>query len=120
MTPVSSSEPVGVVIVDQGIAEADVHQHLGDSLPLRIVSWQDQSYLATIVALRPQVIIIWGAPETLVHERSQLIASLFSVFAPTTISATIMSESGTPCLIVEQLGAGATVRIAELSDVLLP
>lgn len=115
------SEPVCVVIAGERTEEDAVRRCLGDSLPLRVVSWQNQDYLGTITALRPQVIVIWGAIDDLVHERCQLLASLFSSFAPTVISAIgATGPAGAPHLMVQQLGIGARVRIAGLRDVHLP
>ena len=118
------SEPVCVVIADEDISQDEARDCLGDSLPVRVVFWQDPSYVATITALRPQVIVVlaeWGTPDALVRERCQLIASLFSSFAPTVISATMSSlPIGAPCLVVQQLGTGATVKIGGLSALRLP
>ncbi|MGZ3680627.1 MAG: hypothetical protein ACXWQR_19165, partial [Ktedonobacterales bacterium] len=77
-----------MVIADEGVSEGEVRRYLGDSLPLRVVSWQDQKYLAAITELRPQVIAVWGNVEELVDERCQLVASLFSRFEPTVLSVT--------------------------------
>ncbi|HEX9412685.1 MAG TPA: hypothetical protein VF916_04220 [Ktedonobacterales bacterium] len=121
MTADLFSEPVCVVIVDEGIAEDEVHRGLGDALPQRVASWQDQGYLAAITTLRPQLIVVWGIQEELLHERCRLVASLFSRFEPTVISATMAEESqGAPHLTVQQLGAGATAQIRGLRDVQLP
>ena len=115
------SEPVCVVVADDGIAEDDVRHQLGDSLPLRVVWWGDRDYLATVAALRPTVIVVLGADKGLAHDRCRLIACLFSGSAPTVISAEMMAApSGAPHLLVQQLGTGATVQIASLSDVELP
>jgi len=115
------SEPVCVVIADEDVAEAEVRRCLGDSLPLRIVSWQDQKYLAAITELRPQVIGVWGNVEELVDERCQLVASLFSRFEPTVLSVIITDvPPGLPRLILRQLGAGATAQITSLSKLYLP
>lgn len=115
------SEPVCVVIADADVAEDEVRRHLGDSLPLRIVSWQDQKYLAAITELRPQVIAVWGNVEELVDERCQLVASLFSRFETTVIGVTMPDVPPVPPrLVVRQLGAGATVEITSLSKLHLP
>lgn len=117
MTVEPFSDPVCVVIVDENITESEAHRRLGDSLPLRIVSWQSHKYLAAITELRPQVIVVWAKAEELVYERCQLIASLFSRFEPTVISATNPDmQSETPRLMVQQLGVGMTAQIASLSD----
>lgn len=121
MTVEPFSDPVCVVIVDEDIRESEARRCLGDSLPLRIVSWQNHSYLTAITELRPQVIVVWARAEELVHERCQLIASLFSRFEPTVISLTKSdTHSDTPRLVVQQLGAGTTAQIARLSDLHLP
>ncbi len=115
------SEPVCVVIADDGIAEDDVRHHFGDSLPLRVVWWGDRDYLATVAALRPAVIVVLGADEDLVHDRCQLVACLFSGSAPTVIGAKLTDTlSGAPHLLVQQLGAGAAVQIASLGNLELP
>jgi hypothetical protein len=64
---------------------------------------------------------VWGDPEELVHERCQLVASLFSTFEPTVIGATMadMPEYAYR-FTVQHLGLGATVRITDLSDIQLP
>ena len=121
MTTERFSEPVCVVIVDEGVTEAAVHQHLGSVLPLRVVSWQRQVYMSVVTTLRPQVIVVWGEPEELVHERCQLVASLFSAFEPTVVSATIANVPGhAHQLAVQQLGVGASIRITDLSNIQLP
>lgn len=121
MTVEPFSEPVCVVIVGQDISEDEARRYLGDLLPLRVVSWQRQNYLAAITELRPQVIAVWANTEELVHERCQLVASLFSYFEPTVISVTVPdAQPNAPRLMVQRLGAGATVQIAKLSDVKLP
>ncbi|MGZ3663360.1 MAG: hypothetical protein ACXVCO_03960 [Ktedonobacterales bacterium] len=110
-----------MVIADEGVSEGEVRRYLGDSLPLRVVSWQDQKYLATITELRPQVIAVWGTVEELVDERCQLVASLFSRFEPTVLSVTMTDVlPGLPLLVLRQLGAGTTVQIASLSKLRLP
>jgi hypothetical protein len=115
------SEPVCVVIADDGIAEDDVRHHLGDSLPLRVVWWGGRDYLATVKALRPAVIVVLGADEGLAHDRCRLVACLFSGSAPTVMSATLLdAPSSAPHLLVQQLGASAAVQIASLGDVELP
>ncbi len=115
------SEPVCVVITDDGIAEDEVRRRLGNSLPLRIVSWGDQNYLTIISALRPAVIVVLGADEGLLQNRCKLVASLFSNLEPTVISAKIADASEfAPELLIEQLGAGTAVQIASLSDLKLP
>ena len=119
MEPVS--EPVCVIITDDNIADDDARRCLGDALPLRMVSWGDKSYLAIISALRPGVIVVLGADEGLLQDRCKLIASLFSNLEPTVISAKMADASVfAPQLLVEQLGAGAAVQIASLSDLKLP
>ncbi len=121
MTVEPFSDPVCVVIADKDITEGEARRCLGDSLPLRIVSWQSQNYLAAITELRPQVIVVWAKGEELVHERCQLIASLFSRFEPTVISvANTDVPSEIPRLLVQQLGAGTTAQIARLSNLHLP
>jgi hypothetical protein len=115
------SEPVCVVIVDEGVADSEIHRGLGDTLPRRVVSWQNQDYLAAIMTLRPQVIVVWGNQAELVHERCRLVASLFSKFEPTVISAVMPDGApGELQLTVQQLGVGATAQIRRLDDVRLP
>lgn len=115
------SEPVCVVIADDDIAEEEVRRRLGNSLPLRVVSWGDHSYLAAIRDLRPAAIVVLGADEKLVHDQCRLVASLFSSCAATVISAT-MTEAPSRALhlLVQQLGTGAAAQIASLSDLQLP
>lgn len=121
MTVEPFAEPVCVVIVDEDTPEDEVLRLFRDSLPLRVVSWQSQSYVAAITALRPQIIAVWAHEEALVRERCQLIASLFSRFEPTVLSVTLADpQSGTPRILVQQLGAGATVAIRSLIDIQLP
>lgn len=117
MTAEPFSEPVCVVIADEHVSEAEARRCLGDSLPLRVVSWESQNYLAAITELHPKVIAVWANTEELVHERCQLIASLFSRLEPTVLSITMPDVlSDAPLLEVQQLGAGTTVQIARLSD----
>lgn len=120
MTAEPFSEPVCVVIADEHVSEAEARRCLGDSLPLRVVSWESQNYLAAITELHPKVIAVWANTEELVHERCQLIASLFSRLEPTVLSITMPDVlSDAPLLEVQQLGAGTTVQIARLSDLQL-
>jgi hypothetical protein len=113
------TEPVCVAIADDDIAEGEVRRCLGDALPLRVVAWGDQNYLAAITALRPAVIVVLGADERLAYDRCQLVASLLSSYTPTVISATL-TEASSCHLRVQLLGTGATVQIASLSDLQLP
>jgi len=115
------SEPVCVVIADDGITESEVRRSLGDLLPLRVVWWGDRDYLAVITALRPAVIVVLGSNEELMQDCCQLLASLFSSSAPTAISARMTgAPSDAPHLLIQRLGTGALAQIASLSDLRLP
>ncbi len=116
----SFTEPVCVVITDLEMGEDMVRSLLGDSLPLRVVSWEGQKYLAAITSLRPRVIVVLDSDGELLQQRAQLIASLFSSYPPTVISATLAeSPLAAPRLLLHELGAGTVVRITAVSDVLL-
>jgi hypothetical protein len=114
------SEPVAVVIADDGISEGEVRRSLGDSLPLRVVWWGDRDYLKAIQDLRPAVIVVLGANDELTRDCCRLLASLFSSSAPTAISAWMTgASSGAPHLHIYQLGTGVSAYIASLSDLRL-
>jgi hypothetical protein len=115
------SEPVGVVIAEDGISEGEVRRSLGDLLPLRVVWWGDRDYLAVIRALRPAVIVVLGSNDELTRDCCRLLASLFSNDAPTAISALMTgAPPGALRLQIQQLGTGASAQIASLSDLQLP
>jgi hypothetical protein len=114
------SEPVGVVIAEDGISEGDVRRSLGDLLPLRVVWWGNQDYVEVISALRPVVIVVLGSNDELTRDCCRLLACLFSGGAPTAISAWMVgAPSAAPNLQIHLLGTGASAHIASLSDLRL-
>lgn len=111
------SEPVCVVIAEDGIGEDEARRSLGDLLPLRVVWWGDGDYLEVIRALRPAVIVVIGANDELTRDCCRLLACLLSSGAPTAISAWMTgAPAGAPHLHVLQLGTGASAHITSLSD----
>jgi hypothetical protein len=109
------SEPIGVVIAEDGISEDEVQRSIGDLLPLRVAWWGERDYLEVIRALRPAVIVVLGSNDELTRDRCRLLACLLSSNAPTAISAWITgAPSGAPHLRILQLGTGASAQIASL------
>jgi hypothetical protein len=115
------SEPVCVVIADDGISEGEVRRSLGDLLPLRVVWWGDRDYLEVIRSLQPAIIAVLGSNDKLTRDCCRLLACLLSSNAPTAISAQMTgAPSGAPHLHILQLGTGASAHIASLSDLQAP
>ena len=116
----STSERVCVVIWDGTPPEAELRRQLGDALPMRMVRWQDRSYLAVIQRLRPRVIVAVEPDETTATDVAGLLACLVSDYTPTVIG---MAAGGRPnrrpSLIVRQLGPRETSRVGSLGDVRL-
>ena len=115
---------VCVVITDESNPEDTVHRWLGDTLPLRITSWQRHAYQEVIRRLRPRVVVVLGSNANLAWDSGRLVACLFARFEPTVISAAIAGDSVNdpkvlPHLLIHGLGSRAQAELASLADLLL-
>ncbi len=111
---------VCVVIVDSTVTDAAVRRWLGDSLPVRLASWDNRAYYTAIRRLRPRLIIVLDTTAELAWESGNLIASLFAPFAPTVLSAAAPGDRAAhPRLTIHQLGLRARASIASLDDLIL-
>jgi hypothetical protein len=111
------TEPVCVVIADATVDEDELRQYLHLSLPVSVTRWEQRQYYATINHLRPCLVIVVSATDQVAQESAALIASLITTVAPTVACLALTTlRLSDPHVIVQQLGSGATARIASLAD----
>lgn len=108
------SERVCVVISPPDIAEDDVRRRLGSALPLSFTRWEHRAYMASIRRLRPCVIVVVSADES-VRDFAALLNALLDSDAPTIAMLALAHEY----LAIHQLGVGTRARIRSLDDLLL-
>jgi hypothetical protein len=123
-----SAERVCVVIWDGTPPEDELRRQLNSTLPLRLVRWQDHTYLSVIEQLHPRVIVAVEPTEELALDVSGLLACLVTSYTPTIVGMAPAVTPGTapgaagaarPFMVVRQLGAAECARIAGLDDLFL-
>jgi len=111
------AERVCVVIWGGTPKEAELRRQLGESLPLRLVLWQDRTYLAVIEQLRPRVIVAVEPEEEAASDVAGLLACLVTTYTPTVIAMTPGArQNRRPSFVVRQLGPRETARLASFAD----
>ncbi len=105
------NERVCVVISQPDIAESDVRRRLGSAMPLKFTHWENRAFMAAIRSLRPRVIVVVTVDER-ARDYAALLCALLDSDAPTIVMLTMAQEY----LAIQQLGAGARIRIRSLDD----